>query len=115
MNSHAELLRRNAGVFSGYQWFLSVGGQVERAYVGLAPLELHHPLLSRQALIQSVHSHYMRTALPGLLQVLANADVLGKLPLCTTSETCHLVRHSGATHLFTSSCLYEANTWQQPS
>ena len=68
-----------AGKSTGYQWFLSVAGEVEGGWLGLAPLELHHPLLSRQALIQLVHSHYMRAALPGLLHMLGASNALGTL------------------------------------
>lgn len=61
-----------------YQWFISVAGEVEGGTLTLHPLELHHPLLSQQALIQLVHSHYMRVALPALLTVLGSSNVLGK-------------------------------------
>ena len=67
-----------AGVSRGYQWFISVAGEVEGGYLGLAPLQLHHPLLSRQALVQLVHSHYIRAALPGLINMLGSSNVLGK-------------------------------------
>jgi len=67
-----------AGVSRGYQWFISVAGEVEGGYLGLAPLQLHHPLLGRQALVQLVHSHYMRAALPGLINMLGSSNVLGK-------------------------------------
>ncbi|KAL0051145.1 hypothetical protein WJX82_002690 [Trebouxia sp. C0006] len=65
------------GVSRGYQWFISVAGEVEGGYLGLAPLQLHHPLLGRQALVQLVHSHYMRAALPGLINMLGSSNVLG--------------------------------------
>ncbi len=68
-----------AGVSRGYQWFISVAGEVEGGYLGLAPLQLHHPLLGRQALVQLVHSHYVRAALPGLINMLGSSNVLGKL------------------------------------
>lgn len=67
-----------AGVLTRYQWFISVAGEVEGGTLTLHPLELHHPLLSQQALIQLVHSHYMRVALPALLTVLGSSNVLGK-------------------------------------
>ena len=65
---------------------------MEGGYLGLAPLELHHPLLSRQALGELVHSHYMRAALPGLIAMLGSSNVLGKyLKRLHTACDCELL------------------------
>ena len=66
-----------AGVYTGLQWFISVAGELDKGTVTLAVLNLHHPLVSRQALVQLLHSHYMRAALPKLLKIMGHANVLG--------------------------------------
>ena len=62
-------------------------GEVEGARVRLAPLTLHHPLLSACALASLAGAHYARAALPQLVAVVGSASVLGD-PLA-------LVRHVG--------------------
>lgn len=66
-----------AGVHTGLQWLISVAGELDKGTVTLAMLNLHHPLVSRQALLQLLHSHYMRAALPKLLKILGHANILG--------------------------------------
>ena len=66
-----------AGVHSGLQWLISVAGELDKGTVSLAVLNVHHPLVSRQALVQLLHSHYMRAALPKLLKIMGHANVLG--------------------------------------
>lgn len=54
-----------------------MAGELDKGTVTLAVLNLHHPLVSRQALLQLLHSHYMRAALPKLIKMLGHANVLG--------------------------------------
>ena len=80
---HAAAVYGGAGVHSGLQWLISVAGELDKGTVTLATLNLHHPLVSQQALLQLLHSHYMRAALPKLLKIMGHANVLGKLH-CTS-------------------------------
>lgn len=73
----SKCMLAGAGVYTGLQWFISVAGELDKGTVTLAVLNLHHPLVSRQALVQLLHSHYMRAALPKLLKIMGHANALG--------------------------------------
>lgn len=83
----------DAGVYTGLQWFISVAGELDKGTVTLAVLNLHHPLVSRQALVQLLHSHYMRAALPKLLKIMGHANVLGNRDVHMVVHVTHVMVH----------------------
>ena len=98
----------DAGVYTGLQWFISVAGELDKGNVTLAVLNLHHPLVSRQALVQLLHSHYMRAALPKLLKIMGHANVLGNRDVQMMLLVTHVMVHVCVTGGFAKRCLCAA-------
>lgn len=66
-----------AGGTTGLQKLVSFAGEVEGLSLRLAVLEVHHPLLSQQALMQLLQWHYIRAARPQLYKLVGSANVIG--------------------------------------
>lgn len=67
-------------ISTGWQYILSMIGEIEGGRIRFGELVLQHPLLDVRALTQLIASHYTGALLPELFKLLGSASLLGKNP-----------------------------------
>ena len=69
-------MKTNMGRTSTLHHLLSLA-DIEDAHLTLSRLEMHHPFLDSQALINSIQRHYARALLPEVFKIIGSASVFG--------------------------------------